>query len=333
MKQKFITKRFSKKSDQMIDYANSIIRSYANQGFKLTLRQLYYQFVARDLIPNSQAEYKKLGNVISDARCAGLIDWEAIEDRTRAMQSHDGVWESPVQIIDACTRSYRKPHWDAQPWYVEVWVEKEALAGVVESMCRELKVPSFSCRGYTSQTTMYDAGRRLASAYGAGKQIKIVHLGDHDPSGIDMTRDIQERLSLFSFPRDCECEDPENGCDQCMAWSNDAFQGFHDITVERIALNLDQIELYNPPPNPAKVTDSRFEAYEAEFGESSWELDALEPRVLKNLIYDSISPIIDMDRWREVDTTERRERKLLQAISNNFYEIREKYEEQIGDDD
>jgi hypothetical protein len=74
---------FRSASLSVIELANSIIAEYQAQGYDLTLRQLYYQFVARGIIPNSDAEYKKLGSVINDGRLAGLIDWDSITDRTR----------------------------------------------------------------------------------------------------------------------------------------------------------------------------------------------------------------------------------------------------------
>jgi hypothetical protein len=93
---------FSKKSVLKIEQANKIIAEYQAQGFDLTLRQLYYQFVARGIIPNNDKEYKKLGDVISNARLAGLIDWESITDRTRFLRDHPH-WESPSNILNACS--------------------------------------------------------------------------------------------------------------------------------------------------------------------------------------------------------------------------------------
>ena len=92
----------------------------------MTLRQLYYQFVARDLIENSQRSYKRLGKVISNARMAGLIDWEAIVDRTRNLRTNPH-WSSVSSVLNAAANSYRLNLWEAQQCAVEVWIEKEAL--------------------------------------------------------------------------------------------------------------------------------------------------------------------------------------------------------------
>ena len=127
----YVPKRFGKPSRDKIDQANAIITAYTAQGFKLTLRQLYYQFVARDLIKNTMKEYKNLGKIINDARLAGLVDWHAIEDRTRNLKGLN-TWSHPGDIIDSAAYGYREDLWADQDYHVEVWIEKEALAGVFE---------------------------------------------------------------------------------------------------------------------------------------------------------------------------------------------------------
>jgi hypothetical protein len=282
----YIEKNFAPKSLKLISAANEIITAYRQQGFQLTLRQLYYQFVSRALIPNKQTEYDKLGMVISDARLAGMIDWEAIVDLTREL-TQNSHWTSPRDIVGACATQYQIDKWSTQENYVEVWIEKDALAGVFEPTCKKLDVPFFSCRGYTSQSSMWEAGQRLKEKADDGKECYILHFGDHDPSGIDMSRDIEARLSMFMC-------DP----DEHMPERNEDY--YHDqLTVRRIALNMDQIRQYNPPPNPAKVTDSRAESYIRKFGTESWELDALEPRVLAALIEVNVKELRDEELWSE----------------------------------
>lgn len=272
MKQAFIQQNFQRKTLAVIAQANEIIEEYQAQGFTLTLRQLYYQFVARDLIPNTKQSYDRIGSILNDARLAGLVDWEAIEDRTRNLAVQLRL-ENPRHGLELLRDHwYGIDMWANQPRRVEVWIEKEALAGVIAGVCDELDVPYFACRGYVSQSEQWRAYRRHSSV--ADDQTTIIlHLGDHDPSGIDMTRDNQDRLDLF--------------------------HGYRESKVERIALNMDQVEQYGPPPNFAKQTDSRFEAYAAEFGTESWELDALEPAVLVQLIRDHVARYCDEDLWAE----------------------------------
>jgi len=286
-------KQFRKSSLDIVAQANSIIDEYRADGYDLTLRQLYYQFVARDLIPNKDSEYSRLGSIINNARLAGLIDWNAIVDRTRFTRSNSH-WDSPVDIIEACASQFRLDTRSTQENYIEVWVEKDALIGVVEGVCSELDITCFSCRGFVSQSAMWRAAnKRFIKIEQAGQDVTILHLGDHDPSGIDMTRDIQERLRLFGS----------------------------NAGVKRIALNMDQVEQYNPPPNPAKLTDSRCRAYIEEYGSESWELDALDPRTIAALIRDEVDKRTDNEARRILIEQEQSDRNELGYIANNWVKI------------
>jgi hypothetical protein len=291
----YITKRFNSKALGTIEMANKIIVEYEAQGFSLTLRQLYYQFVSRDLIPNSQKSYKALGNTINDARLAGLIDWEAIEDRTRNIRRRSH-WEDPAGVIESAADSYGMNLWADQDRRVEVWIEKDALIGVVERICTKLDVPHFSCRGYTSQSELWRGAMRHI-AYGV--PTVVVHLGDHDPSGIDMTRDIQDRLRLFGA----------------------------DSTIQRIALNMDQVEKFKLPPNPAKITDSRFENYEREYGTESWELDALDPSKIEKMIEKEVTALMDPRRFKAAIAVQEHGRDLLKQASQDWTSVEEFLEE------
>lgn len=193
----YVPHTFSADALAIIRQANQICAAYARQGYDLTLRQLYYQFVSRNLIRNKQSEYNRLGSIINDARLAGRLDWEYLVDRTRELDTL-AHWDAPGGVIDAAARSYHNNLWLDQPIRVEVWVEKDALTGVLQRPCYDLDVPLFSCRGYTSQSEMWAAGRRIGKYLASGaEQVVILHLGDHDPSGIDMTRDINDRLRMF----------------------------------------------------------------------------------------------------------------------------------------
>jgi len=290
----YVEKRFSAASLLLISQANEIIGRYAQQGYLLTLRQLYYQFVSKDWIPNTQQSYSRLGSIINDARLAGEIDWTAIEDRTRnsVANSH---WDEPSGIIQSAASSYAIDKWENQDTRVEVWVEKEALAGVFERECQLLDVTFLACRGYVSQSEMWRSARRLKNWEEGGYYTILLHFGDHDPSGIDMSRDIQDRLRLFGA----------------------------ETEVKRVALNMDQVQQYEPPPNPAKSTDSRFESYLREFGDESWELDALEPSVLAALIRDNVFEYRDPDLWGELYTRQEQEREQLKSVAANWDAVAE----------
>jgi hypothetical protein len=301
------TINFSDRSRAIIKQAESIVNEYKKQGFDLTLRQVYYQFVARDLLPkewadpttgstNNQKSYKKLGDIVSDARMAGLIDWDAIVDRTREMGGNSH-WRSPESIISAVAQQYAINKWQGQPIRPEVWVEKDALEGIVSQICARLDIPFFSCRGYTSMTSMWGNAQRLRMIAEDGSQPFILHLGDHDPSGIDMSRDIVERTRLFM-----------NGHGEKL--------GF-----KRLALNMDQVKKYNPPENPAKSTDSRYKEYEKEHGDASWELDALDPNIITGIISAAVEPLRDDKIYRQRERQERTEKEQLQAVSDRWDEV------------
>jgi len=323
------TKKFGPDAIAIIDQAGEIITDYAAQGFDLTLRQLYYQFVARGLLANQDRNYKRLGDIISDARMAGLIDWSAIEDRTRDLKGvgtpHSPTWRDPPAIINGAARGYAEDLWKDQPYYIECWVEKEALAGVVEHACNPLRVPFFSCRGYVSQSEMWVASQRLLKKIEAGKKVLVLHLGDHDPSGVDMTRDINDRLRYFLTVDTARSNRIElyQGSEEPIA---DYVERCADLVdnrfeINRLALNMEQVEQYNPPPNPAKLTDSRCEKYIEQYGDESWELDALEPSALSELIETAVLDVRDDERWTTAEEHEQKNTETLEAVRDRWTEV------------
>ena len=190
-------RNFTASTHDIIDSANEILNEYDEQGFVLTLRQLYYQFVSRDLLPNTDKSYNRLGSIINDARLAGLVDWDHLIDRTRNLQTLEH-FDGANDALEKLAGWYHVDMWQRQNARPEVWIEKDALIGVIEGVCNELDVPYFSCRGYTSQSEMWRAGQRLQHwKQGLAQDTYIIHLGDHDPSGMDMSRDIFDRLELF----------------------------------------------------------------------------------------------------------------------------------------
>jgi len=316
MRVKYDEKKITPARLEVIREANAILAEYQRQGFTLTLRQLYYQFVSRGLIPNRDSEYKKLGDTIADARMTGRMDWSLIIDRTRKLTDLPH-WASPAGVIESALRSFNNDKWREQEYRCEVWIEKDALVGVIEPICEELDVPYFSCRGYTSLSAAWEAGQRIGRHVNKGQKVKVIHLGDHDPSGIDMTRDIERRLRRFliqdHYNATADGSDPNDSID----FVNDHFD------VIRIALTMDQIDQYNPPPNPAKLTDSRGAGYVAEYGYDSWELDALEPSVISALIEDEVTSWRDDILWDDAVEEEERQKALLRQASLRWSAVEE----------
>lgn len=297
MKTEFKEWNPSGSSLSLIYDVNIILEEYRKQGYVLTLRQLYYQLVSRDIVPNNVRSYKNIGNLVNNGRLSGLIDWEMIEDRGRVL-SKNSHWSSPSEIIRAAAKSYYLNHWENQETYIEVWVEKDAVSNIIKPICSQYDVPFMANKGYSSQSAMHKAGERYANSLLKGfSNFVLIYLGDHDPSGIDMTRDIEERLIMFS--------------------------DMNQIEIERIALNIDQVQKYKPPENPAKLTDTRSGNYIKAFGKSSWELDALSPSVLENLVSSTIQKYIDWDSWEELAERQEEEKKELFRIAKEFEEDQE----------
>ena len=272
---------FRNETQEIINNANVIIREYQEEGYRITLRQLYYQFVSRNLVENNMKSYQRINTAIAKGRMGGMIDWDAIEDRTRNLISLPH-WQSPRGIIDSCAAQYHIDLWQDQARRVEVWIEKDALVGVIEKTCEHWDCAYMSCRGYTSLSEMHKAATRIIDANEQGYDYVILYAGDHDPSGSDMSRDIQDRLNGFGA----------------------------DFEFERIALNMAQVEVHQLPPNRVKESDSRSGTYRRQFGAGCWELDALPPSELNKIIECAIFECVDdypafQERREEIETTKR----------------------------
>jgi len=257
----------------LIDAAKAILVEYESKGYTLTLRGLHYKMVTRhkDFYANTPRMYDRLGKVISEARMAGRISWTSMEDMTRNIMGYE-TFEHPSQAIAGVRADYKRDLWSNQKFRPLVMFEKQALEGVVGPVCQKFRVDYFGCRGYTSQSAQWRLGQRFARSIQKGQIPIVFHLGDHDPSGIDMTRDNRERLAMFAGVQ---------------------------VTVVRLALNIEQVEELDLPPDPAKLDDPRAAEYIQKFGNHSWELDALEPELLADIISKQLYKLRDEELWSE----------------------------------
>lgn len=291
-REEYISRRFNAASAKLIETMDSIMTDYVEQGYVLTVRQLYYQLVTKNVIVNTEESYKRITSLVNDARLAGLLDWDAIEDRTRRFIRRTR-WDSGAQIVESCVHSYHQDLWKNQDHRLFVVVEKEALAGVLSGVCQQLDVPLLAAKGYPSGTVLREfAESDIIPAAHSNQSVVILHLGDHDPSGLDMTRDLEKRFGIFTYGQ--------------------------DIEVRRIALNMDQIDELKPPENPAKQTDARFKNYEAEFGDKSWELDAIKPQSLEALVRENVEEFVDPARWKESLAAIKDVKQRLQKFADEF---------------
>lgn len=282
MKQQFDSElRLSKANRIMLERINTILEEYRNDGYVLTLRQLYYQLVSKDIIPNNDREYAKLSNILKKGRMAGIVDWSAIEDRVRVPKLP--YWVRDVQhAIQDTIEQYRVDRMQGQQRNIEIWVEKDALSNVLFRVTSKYHIRLMVNRGYSNISAMYDAHRRLRSGD------VILYFGDHDPSGKDMVRDIRERMEEFG----------------------------REVDVRPVALTMEQIRRFNPPPNPAKITDPRAKWYIREYGRTSWELDALPPRELIRLAEEAVEELIDLDLYNRCLDREQRDIEELRSFFN-----------------
>lgn len=263
-------------------------------GMNLTLRQIFYRLVANYDYPNTKSMYTQLSKQLVKARERGDIDESRIEDRSREFLGGDYGFDSPLQFTNYQIRRfisspsrYSRKMWTSQPEFILVWIEKDALSRVVSNIADEYNVITCPSRGYASYTYLREAIDKLPE----NKEVTILHFADHDPSGLDMTRDLQSRVNDYS---DLE------------------------ISVERIALTYEQVQRYNLTPNPTKTADPRATEYIAEFGNECWELDAIDPNELQGLVATTITSHIDAQTWNQTLEQQRQER---QELEEQFSEI------------
>jgi len=293
---------------EVIHLATQIAENYRDKGLGLTLRQLYYRFVAGGHIPNAQAQYKRLGEILAAARLNGTFDVTLLEDRGRTANPSRAA-ELKVSVADALheASSYIRaiPFWTvlADKWwgqtsYVSVWVEKEAMSGIFQKPCEDLGVGLFACKGYPSHSALWQWAEGYQAAVEANDQPVhddrgeaidpqgidqgvILYFGDHDPDGWEIPRAAERSLK------------------QLMRVNG--LRHLPPIRFVRIALNMDQITEFDPPPFPAKMSSSRYQAYVDEHNtRQAWELDALEPEALDSLIRQSVNAYWNQDIRMEV---------------------------------
>ena len=270
---------------EITEAAYDIAKEYVDDGLTMTLRQLYYQFVARGLIANGQKSYKRIGAAVTAARLAGDFPIEWLEDRTRSMTRtsswaqlsvDDGLRHAVDEIRKMPRSLVYAGRWHNQPTHVSVFVEKEALAGVLADTCRRLGVKLFPCKGYPSLSSLAQWIEQTAAELQLSgvdePEAMIIYLGDHDPDGLQIPLTID---------------------DQILALQSLLDRRF-DYGMQRVALTMAQIQQHNPPPFPAKVTSARYQAYVDRANTTdAWELDALDPRTLRQLVETHVDTYFD----------------------------------------
>jgi len=289
---------------ELLESVQEIIEEFQRQQIRLTNRQTYYQLVAANIIPNIDKVYKRICVFLTDARYGGYIDWDAIEDRGRVAHRHS-EWENVADFMNDVVGAFRLPRWSDQDNYVELFTEKQAVESVLSPLANKYHIYFGYNKGYSSAAMMYELSKRIIEQIYEGKKVKLLYAGDHDPSGLDMVRDIQERVIEFLT----------RGHDAEYFTTVPIVEYFQIVPL---ALNMIQIRQYNPPPNPAKIKDPRATWYIEKYGNSSWELDALRPEVLRDIVEHGIQENLDVDKYNAWIEREKPLKQKLQDFADSL---------------
>ena len=245
---------------RIVAHAREVVAAAEAQGLKFTLRRVFYKLVSANVIPNTERAYKNLSRTLDRARWEGLLPLDALDDLGRQTVERE-QWDSPEEMLRARADTYRSDWWADEDVRCEVWAEKQAVTSILAPVALAWGTPFLACRGFASLTAVAESAERC------DRPTTVFYVGDHDPSGLDMDRDLQERL-----------------------WRLGA-----DVNLVRLALTPEQIDDYGLPPQPTKHTDSRARGYSREHG-GSWELDALPEDALQALVREAIEAIAPFDR-------------------------------------
>lgn len=252
----------------------------------MTVRQVYYQLVSRQVIENKRSAYQAVSTLLVEARKDGSIPWDWIEDRLRRPR-RVSMWEGLQDFSETVRNAYRRNVWVDQPSYVECWLEKDALSGIFEDVLEAYGVTLNVGRGYDG----WDSIKNAAYRFNERSDVTVLYFGDFDPSGEDMVRSLEERLGFF----------------ECYP------------TIIKCALTLEDIERYRLPPDVTKATDTRQEAFVAKYGDISVELDALPVEVLREGIRSEVEGRMDLDALQETRRIENLERERISRLLTNGF--------------
>lgn len=338
----------------LCEHIVDVTEDFAAQGYKLTLRQLYYQLVGKNLIPNHMTVYKKLGRVKDALAYGGVLDWATFEDRNRK-PSVAYTEISPKEALKNTLAYYNLDKQAGQSTMIEVHSEKDAISGILSPVTRKYTVPLVINRGYSGSTAMYEAYKRFTAHIQKkrGNKAAVIYFGDFDPSGLDMVRDIEDRLiymmvrgenglaaAAIDWYSEYDCiydtydliglagyerlekmtaEPTERMIDLYTRAVTELYIRKEELlTIQHAGLTRPQIDEYNPPPNPAKITDSRAAKYIAEHGSESWEVDALSPAVMSSLAKSFIIHNMEADKFNEVVGREKKDKAQLKRIIDSI---------------
>ncbi|MHC1769881.1 MAG: hypothetical protein AB9869_37295 [Verrucomicrobiia bacterium] len=253
----------------------------------ITIRHLFYRLVGLHVIPKTELAYKNLCAHLSKWRRSGDILWGAFSDSTR-WHIQAPTFDSMDEALANTVENYRRNLWATQPYYVEVWCEKDAVASILHKAAGPFGVPVFIARGFASLSSLYSAAATFRAKSAQGKTSKIFHFGDFDPSGVAAGQAIQETL-------------------------RDDFRV--EVEFERLAVTREQIETMSLPTRPVKMTDGRAKTWT---GGECVELDTMPPAAMRKLVHEHVAELINPREWELMQTTEQSERETLDRIRTTY---------------
>jgi hypothetical protein len=246
----------------------------------MIVRQVFYQASVRTIVEKTESGYDKVQSDLVLMRRCGVLPYDWLTDNTR-WQRKPRSFNDVQEALENTARYYRKALWADVDAYVEIWLEKDALSGVVYPITSRYDVPLMVARGYASLSFLHSAAEYISDLE---VPTYIYHFGDFDPSGVNAAQKIEETLRELA---------------------PDA-----DITFERVAVTPEQIVAWNLPTRPTKKTDTRSK----NFGAISVELDAIEPNMLRGLVEEVIQRHLPPDQFAILKTAEESEREQIAGL-------------------
>jgi hypothetical protein len=275
-----------------IDDIKAAIKTVLEDDWPMTVRQVFYQLVARNVIEKTERDYQStVIRLLTDMRMNGQVSFDRIIDESRRRRENQ-TYDNIADAARDTARFYRRNALKACPDYVEVWCEKEALAGIIEDAASEYDVPIIVSKGMPSLTQLYGTAREIYLAADAGKETYIYQFGDHDPSGVLIPQTIERRLDELCQKFDCPAP-----------------------IIERVALTEEQIDEFNLPTRPTKRQGN---SHANTFEGDSVELDALPPAELRRMVRDVIEQHISEHELLTLRAAEESERDLLEAWADRI---------------
>ena len=267
---------------QTLEVWIGILRVFDECGTPMTVRQVFYQLETRGIVPKTENGYKITAKNLLKMRKIRIIPYHFITDNTRWIRK-PRTYQHLSDFLEISRETYRRSVWASQLVYVEIWIEKEALLGVVNNITSEYDVPLVPCKGYPSETLLYEAADDIKRQ---NKPVYIYYFGDYDPTGKDIPRHIEKTLRSFGAI----------------------------FTFEVVAVTEEQIHTYKLPTRPTKKKDTRAKDWQG----GSVELDALPPRILRDMVKKCIERHVDNKLLELTKKTEDFERETIEQMRSQL---------------